>query len=137
MFAKLYYPFLGIKIKEAVNQPRYGRLYNFIYSQIFVCHNNWILMNFFDDGRDEENNKHIIQTTIGGNMMNMSLIIMEVKYVAINTGDYPCRGYYIINFSSSPYTLQADFSIDGQFIYSDEMVFEGNYFFPVNINFHS
>ena len=30
------------KIKEAVNQPRYGRVYNFKYSQILGCRNNWV-----------------------------------------------------------------------------------------------
>ena len=28
------------KIKESFNQPRYGRLYNFKYSQVIGCHNN-------------------------------------------------------------------------------------------------
>ena len=43
---------------------------------------------------------------------------MEVKYGAIDTDDYSCRGYYIIKFYSYPYTLQADLSIDGQVISS-------------------
>ena len=34
------------RTKEEVNQPRYGRVYNFKYSQIIGCHNNWILMIF-------------------------------------------------------------------------------------------
>ena len=34
------------KTKEAVNQPRYGRVYNSKYSQILGCHINWILMVF-------------------------------------------------------------------------------------------
>ena len=55
--------------------------------------------------------------------MNMSLIIMEVKYVAIDTDDSSCHGYYIIKFSSLPYTLQSDLSIDGQVISSGETVF--------------
>ena len=34
------------KTKEAVNQPRHGIFYNFKYSQIIGCNNNWILMIF-------------------------------------------------------------------------------------------
>ena len=34
------------KIKEAVNQPRYGRVYHCKYFQIIGCHNNWNLMIF-------------------------------------------------------------------------------------------
>ena len=66
----------------------------------------------------------------------MSLIIMEVKYGAIDTDDSSCHYYYIIKFSSYQYTLQSDLSIDGKFIYSGEMVCEGTYFFPININLH-
>ena len=38
------------KTKESVNQYRYGRVYNCKYSQIIVCHNNWILITFKDNG---------------------------------------------------------------------------------------
>ena len=64
----------------------------------------------------------------------MYLIIIEVKYGAIDTDDSSCHGYCIIKFSSSPYTLQSDLNIDGQVISSGEMVCEGKYFFPININ---
>ena len=40
------------------------------------------------------------------NAMNMALVIMEGKYGDIDTNDSTCHGYYIIKFSSSPYTLQ-------------------------------
>ena len=66
----------------------------------------------------------------------MSLIIMEVKYGAIDADDYSCYGYYIIKFSSSPYTSQADLIINGQVIPSGEILREGKYFFPININYH-
>ena len=36
-----------------MNQPRYVRVYSCKYSQMLGCHNNWILMNFLDDGTDE------------------------------------------------------------------------------------
>ena len=66
--------------------------------------------------------------------MNMSLIIIEGKYGAINTDDSLCHGYYTIKFSSSPYTLQADLSIDGKVISSGKIVCEGTYIFSININ---
>ena len=61
--------------------------------------------------------------------MNMYLIVMEGNYGAIDTDYYSCHGCYIIKFSSSPYTLQADLSIYGQFISSGEMVCKGTYFY--------
>ena len=105
---------LGLKTKESVNQPIYGRLYYYKYSQIIGCHNNWISMIFLDDGTDEEIYKHINLTIIDGNVMNMFYIILEGKYGAIDTDDSSCHGYYIMKFYSYPYTLQADLSIDGQ-----------------------
>ena len=54
--------------------------------------------------------------------MNMSFIIMEGKYGAIDADYSSYHGYYIINFSSSPYNLQEDLNIDGQVISSGEMV---------------
>ena len=60
---------------------------------------------------------------------------MEGKYGAIDEDDSSCHGYYIIKFSSSPYSLQTDLRIDVQVISSGEMVYEGNYFFPININY--
>ena len=66
--------------------------------------------------------------------MNTSLLIIEGKYGDIDTDDSSFRGYYIIKFFSSPYTLQTYLSIDGKVISSSEMVYEVNYFFSVNIN---
>ena len=66
--------------------------------------------------------------------MNMSLIIMEGNHGDIDADDSTCHGYYIIKFSLCPYTLQAYLSIDGQVIFSSEMVCEGSYLFCININ---
>ena len=66
--------------------------------------------------------------------MNMSLIIIEGKYGAIDTDDSLWQGYYTIKFSSSPYTLQVGLSIDGQVISSGKIVCEGTYLFSININ---
>ena len=61
--------------------------------------------------------------------MNTSLIIIEEDYDAIDDDDSTCHGYHIIIFYSSPYILQADFSIDFQVISYGEMVCEGSYLF--------
>ena len=68
--------------------------------------------------------------------MNMSWIIREVKYGAIDTDDSTYHGYYIIKFYSLPYTLQSDLSIDGQVISSRKQLCEVTYFFPISINSH-
>ena len=73
---------------------------------------------FLDDRTYEEYYENINQTILDGNVMNMSLIITEGKYGAIDTDNYSCNCYYIIKFSLSTYTLQSDLSIDGQVISS-------------------
>ena len=69
-------------------------------------------------------------------MINIFLIIIEVKYGAIDTDDSLCHGYCIIKFSSSPITLQVDLSIYRQAISSGKITCEGTYFFPIDINSH-
>ena len=68
--------------------------------------NNWIMMNFLDDGTYEVEYKHINLTILDGNVLNMYLIIMEVNYCDIYADYFTCHGYYIILFSSPTYTLQ-------------------------------
>ena len=66
--------------------------------------------------------------------MNVSLIILEVKYDAIDTADSSCHGYYIIKFSLSTYILQSDLIVDGQGISYGERLCEQTYFFPIDLN---
>ena len=75
-------------------------------------------------------------TILDGNTISMSLIITEGKYCDIYADGSSYHGYYIIKFSSSPYTLQIDLSIDGQYISSGEILFEGTHLFSFNINSH-
>ena len=65
----------------------------------------------------------------------MSLVILyEGGFVAIDADNNSRYSYYIINISSSLYTIQEDLNIDGQVISSVEIFFEGTYYFPININ---
>ena len=82
---------------------------------------------------DYECNNLII---LHGNVMNMYVIIIEGNYDAIDAVDSTCHGYYIIKFSSCSFTLQSDLNIDGQVMSSGVMVFEGTYYFPININYY-
>ena len=66
---------------------------------------------FFYDVTDEEDYQHIHRTILDCNMMNISLIIMEGNYCAIDSDDYSFNGYYIIKFYSYPYILQEGLSV--------------------------
>ena len=91
-------------------------------------------MNFIDDGAYNVEYGFIDRNILDGNDMNMYLIIIEVNYSTIYDDYSTWHGYYIIIFSSSPYTLQADFNIEGQVISSGEIVCEVTYYFPINTN---
>ena len=56
---------------------------------------------------------HINITILDGNVTNMSLINSKENYADIDADDTSCHGYYIIRFSSSQYTFQEDFNING------------------------
>ena len=91
-------------------------------------------MNFLDDGRNNRKYEWINPPLRDGNVMNMSLIIIELNYSTIDDDDSTCHGYYIIVFSSSRYTLKSHLNIYGQVISSGEMVCEETYNFAININ---
>ena len=54
---------------------------------------------------------------------------MKGNYGDIDADYSTCHFYYIMEFYSSPYTLQADLIIDGRVIHSREKLCEGTYFF--------
>ena len=59
---------------------------------------------FYYDGTDEEEYKQMNRTIFDGNVMIMSLIIMEGGYGVIDADDSTRHVYYILNCSLSPYT---------------------------------
>ena len=90
-------------------------------------------MNILDDGTDEEIYKYINQMTLDANVMNMSFIILEVKYGASDTDYSLCYGNYIIKFFCVHIPFNQTLVFMGKVISSSETVFEGPYLFPINI----
>ena len=95
-------------IKYAYNQPIYRRVYDCKCPLILGSHNNWIVSNFIDYGTYTVEYEFINRTILDGNVMNIYLVILKGNYGAIDADDTSCHGYYIILYSSSPYTLQED-----------------------------
>ena len=54
---------------------------------------------FGNNGTYEEDQDHSNQNIIDDNVLNMSLIIMEGSYGAIDSGNSKFHGYYIVRFS--------------------------------------
>ena len=81
-------------------------------------------MNFFDGGTDEVEYEQVNRLITNFNFTNMSLIIYKRNLGDIDADDTSCHGYYMIQFSLSPYTFHEDLNMYRQVIYSDEMVGE-------------
>ena len=77
-------------------------------------------MNFIEYGTDDAEYEQINRIIIDVNVTNLPLIICKVKFGAIDDDDTSCPGYYSIIFISSKYTLQEDFNIYGQVIFSGD-----------------
>ena len=92
-------------------------------------------MNFLDGGTDDVEYEQVNRKTLDGTVTKMQLIISKVNLGDIDADDTSCHGYYIIQFYLYLYTLHEDLNIDGQSIYSGEMVYKGTYFTPLMINY--
>ena len=80
------------KIKYARNQPRYERVYDCKYSLIIGSHNNWIIINFIDDGTYEREYDHINIKILDSNVTDISSIISEGTFCAIDADRNLCHG---------------------------------------------
>ena len=64
----------------------------------------------------------------------MSRIVQNGTYGAINTTDPTTIGYYVVNLSSEPYTLEYDNRFDKQVVKADELIVKSEYIIIINAN---
>ena len=57
------------------------------------------------------------------------MVISKVTFGAINDEYKSCHSYCIIIFTSNPFTLQEEFTVDGKLISSGIVLYECTYFF--------
>ena len=105
-----YIPWYSL-IKEAFNHPRYAIICNCKYFIIIGSSNNLIIINVLYDVTENVGYECNNQTIIDGNIMNMFLIIIELKYGSIDDNYSTYHGYYIIRFSLYTYNRQEDLNI--------------------------
>ena len=79
-------------MKEAYNNPRYGRVYIFKYYLILDSHNNWMITYFLYDGTEIVEYDYTNRTILDGNVMIMSFIITKGNYEAIDADDTSYHG---------------------------------------------
>ena len=64
-------------MKYACNQPRYGLIIDCDCSPILVSHNNWVVMNFIGDEKDDFEYEHINIRILNGNATKIMLILCK------------------------------------------------------------
>ena len=81
---------------------------------IFNGLNDWLLIDLIDTQNTEHNNENsILETTLICNTMHIANEVAINGYGALATNDNNVKvGYYIIQWTSTPYPLQQDTTID-------------------------
>ena len=69
----------------------------------------------------------IHKVVLDGIIENMASLVQSGMYGAINTDDTTKNGLYVIKLLWEAYTLQNNTEIDGQLIYSGELVVNAQY----------
>ena len=83
-----------------------------------------IIEKFIDEDEYESVSKFLQDLFV----INTARTIKFGSIVAINADNRHYNGYYMVEFTSSPYTIQQNKTIDEKFIKSGELVSNGMYF---------
>ena len=84
--------------------------------------NNWDIIKFANKTTRNKDIFEVHKVVLDGIGDNMSRIVQNGTYGAINTTDPTTIGYYVVNLSSEPYTLEYDNRVDNQVINADEII---------------
>ena len=104
----------GVKYEE---QPRYAPVLNCKYYKILGKYNDWIIIPFnATEDIGEDDLIEIQESIIQGIVDNMSAMVRENNFGAVNTNDPKANGFYIVKFTSLPYTLQENIEVDNDLI---------------------
>ena len=88
---------------------------------------DWVKMFFIDKDTDEYTYE-AVTFLLNGSINNSVKNIQAMSIGNIGAYDKQSNGYYMVEFSSSSYTLQEYKTIDRQIIKPDELISNGRYF---------
>ena len=74
------------------------------------------MMNIFYNGKYYEEYYYVQKFVFNGMIKNITQIIFVVSIGSIDAGDKNSHKYYLIYFSSLPYNIQGNKSVDGKLI---------------------
>ena len=119
---------------SATKQALYQPVINCTYWPVPVPYNTWTIIDITPKSIPSEAFDEINQVVLDRIIKNMDSLVQSSVYGVINTNDNTSNLFYVIQFISESYTLQNNTTIDGQLIYSDELVFKAQYFFSMQEN---
>ena len=116
-------------------QPRYQMATGCKYASILGHYNKWLIMDLLpgeDTDLDELNIIH--QDILNSLAHNLASTITENSYGSVNTDDPQTEGFYIVMFTSEPYSLQEEINVHGDIINCGTLVCDAKYCSPAQIN---
>jgi hypothetical protein len=114
------------------DQPRYQPVKRCHFHDILGKYNNWIIMEFNNKGSPDEDLDDVHAVVLKG-MTETTMEQIEIDgYGAVSTDDPKTAGYYIVRFTTGPYTLQSDHIAENGDVYkTGELVCDAVFTAPV------
>ena len=84
--------------------------------------NNWDIIKFANKTTKNKDIFEVHKVVLDGISENMSELVQNGIYGAINTTDLTTMEYYVVKLLSEPYTLEYDNRVDNQVINADEII---------------
>ena len=91
---------------DPTSQPCYQPLEDCTYWPVLGSFNNWNIIQFTNKTTTNKDFDTVHKVVSDGISDNMSALVNNGKYGAINTENPTTIGYYVVRFLSEPYTLQ-------------------------------
>ena len=107
---------------DFIYQPRYQTVKDLTYWSVLGFFNNWYIIKFSNKSTTGEYFDEVHKVVLYGISENMSLIVQNGKYDAVNTAYLTTLGYYVVKFVSEPYMLQVNKTMSNQVINSGDLI---------------
>ena len=112
---------------ELIYRPRYQPIKYCTYWPVLGSFVNWNIIQVSNKSTTYEYFDGVHKVVLDGISENMSSLVHNRKYGAVNTVDPTTTGYYVVKLISEPYTLQEGETVNKQFINSDRIIVNALY----------
>ena len=119
---------------DPYRQPRYQLVEYCMHWPVLGYFNNWNIIKFANKTTTNEDFYKMHKVVLDGISDNMSELVQNGTYGAINTVDPTTMGYHVAKSISEPYTLEYDKKFDKQVIKVGELIVISEYICTIKAN---